>query len=72
MRLNCFQFTQSFQPHYGPGVDPAPPENSSARKCGILDVSQPCRPPRPVTGMALLLLPFTEVTTIYELIFLGT
>jgi hypothetical protein len=24
------------------------------RQCGILNISQPCRPPRPVTGIALL------------------
>jgi hypothetical protein len=30
-----------------------PPVSLLARQCGILDVSQSYRPPRPVTGIAL-------------------
>jgi hypothetical protein len=30
-----------------------------SRQCGILNISEPCRPPGPVTGIALLFLFFT-------------
>jgi hypothetical protein len=34
------------------GTDPV--GNHGSRQCGILNISQPCRPPRPDTGIALL------------------
>jgi hypothetical protein len=41
------------------GGGTAPVGNHGSRQCGILNISQPCRPPRPVTGIALLILAYT-------------
>jgi hypothetical protein len=37
-----------------PTISP-PSVSQLSRQCGILNISKPCRPPRPVTGIALLL-----------------
>jgi hypothetical protein len=76
------QYTQSFRPHYGPGVDSAsnrneyqqsfwgggvkrgrrvrlttsPSVSQFSGKCGSLDILQPYRLPRTVTGITLLYL----------------
>jgi hypothetical protein len=39
-----------------------PSESRLARQCGIIDMSQPYRPPRPVTGIALLVSVFHDMT----------
>jgi hypothetical protein len=40
-----------------------------SRKCGILNVSEPYRPPSPIIGIALLyfVIPQAEVDTVFEL-----
>jgi hypothetical protein len=35
-------------------TNPPPSVSRLCRQCGILNISQPCRPPRPATGITLL------------------